>query len=87
MWDLWSEVHFDGSSVPVKVWVGCSMGHSFVKYVMIVNKDVRVVAGRRRGVVVGGDDCGWLCVLKSSMGAWYGLWWVWLERCRIVAMQ
>ena len=34
------------------------------------------------------DDCGWLCVLKEvldvqlSMGARYGLWWVWLERCR-----
>ena len=34
------------------------------------------------------DDCGWLCVLKEvlgvqfGMGAWYGLWWVWLERCR-----
>ena len=38
--------------------------------------------------MVDGDDCGWLlCVLKSSMGAWYGLWWVWLERCRIVAMR
>ena len=38
--------------------------------------------------MVNGDDCGWLCVLKevlgvqSSMGAWYRLWWVWLERCR-----
>ncbi len=34
------------------------------------------------------DDCGWLCVLEEvfgvllSMGAWYRLWWVWLERCR-----
>ena len=34
------------------------------------------------------DDCGWLWVLKEvfrvllSMGAWYRLWWVWLERCR-----
>ena len=34
------------------------------------------------------DHCGWLCVLKEvfgvqfGMGAWYGLWWVWLERCR-----
>ena len=34
------------------------------------------------------DDYGWLCVLKEvlgvqfGMGAWYGLWWVWLERCR-----
>ena len=38
--------------------------------------------------MVDGDDCGWLCVLREvlgvqlSMGAWYGLWWVWLERCR-----
>ena len=24
--DLWSEVHFDRSNVPVKVWVGCSVG-------------------------------------------------------------
>ena len=34
------------------------------------------------------DDCLWLCVLKEvlgvqlSIGAWYGLWWVWLESCR-----
>ncbi len=54
--------------------------------VMIVDKDVRVVVRWRRGVMV--DDSGWLCVLKEvfgvllSMGAWYGLWWVWLERCR-----
>ena len=42
-------MHFDGSSIPVKVWVGCSMGCSFVKYVMIVDiyKDVRVVVGWR----------------------------------------
>ena len=59
----------------------------FVKYVMIVDKEVRVVVGWRRGVMVD-DDCGWLCVLKEvfgvllSMGAWYRLWWVWLERCR-----
>ena len=57
----------------------------FVKYVMIVDKDVRVVVGWRRGVMVDGDDCRWLCVLKELLGvhlAWYGLWWVWLERCR-----
>ena len=42
MSDLWSEVHFDGSSVPVKVWVGCSMGCSFVKYVMIVDIYIRM---------------------------------------------
>ena len=54
---------------------------------MIVDKEVRVVVGWRRGVMVD-DDCGWLCVLKEvsgvllSMGAWYRLWWVWLERCR-----
>ena len=59
----------------------------FVKYVMIVDKEVRVVVGWRRGVMVD-DDCGWLCVLKEvfsvllSMGAWYRFWWVWLERCR-----
>ena len=33
-WDLWSEVHFDGSSVPVK---GCSVGCCVL---MIVDKDV-----------------------------------------------
>ena len=38
--------------------------------------------------MVDGDNCGWLCVLKEvlvvqlSMGASYGLWWVWFERCR-----
>ena len=55
---------------------------------MIEDKDVRVWlldGDKVHGVV---DDCGWLCVLKEvldvqlSMGAWYGLWWVWLERCR-----
>ena len=25
-WDLWSRVGFDGSSVAVEVWVGCSVG-------------------------------------------------------------
>ena len=34
MWDLRSEVHFDGSSVPVK---GCSVGCCVL---MIVDKDV-----------------------------------------------
>ena len=36
----------------------------FVKYVMIVDKEleVRVVVGWRRGVMVD-DGCGWLCVL------------------------
>ena len=38
------------------------------------------------GVMVeDGDDCGWWCVLKGvelRKGVWYGLWWVWLERCR-----
>ena len=34
----------------------------FVKYVMIVDKEVRVVVGWRRGVMVD-DDCAWLCVL------------------------
>ena len=24
--EWWSEVYFDGSSVPVKLWVGCSVG-------------------------------------------------------------
>ena len=49
---------------------------------MIVDKDVRVV------YIYDSDDCGWLCVLKEvlgvqlSTGARYGLWWVWLERCR-----
>ena len=33
------------------------------------------------GVMV--DDCGWWCVLKGVVyGVCYGLWWVWLERCR-----
>ena len=26
-WDLWSRVDFDGSSVAVEIWVGCSVGH------------------------------------------------------------
>ena len=34
----------------------------FVKYVMNVDKEVRVVVRWRRGVMVD-DDCGWLCVL------------------------
>ena len=57
----------------------------FVKYVRIVDKDI---VGWRQGVVVGGDDCGWWCVLKEvldvqlSMRMWYRLGWVWLERCR-----
>ena len=38
----------------------------FVKYVMIVDKDVRVVVRWRRGVMV--DDCGWLYVLKEVLG-------------------
>ena len=52
--------------------MGCCV---FVKFVMIVDKDVRVVVGWRRDVI---DDRGWLCVLKEvlgvqlSMGAWYG---------------
>ena len=25
-WDLWSRVGFDGSSVAVEIWVGCSVG-------------------------------------------------------------
>ena len=31
-----------------------------------------------------GDDCGWWCVLKGVVygNEWYGLQWVWLERCR-----
>ena len=34
MWDLWSEVLFAESSVPVKIWVGCSVWVlCFVKYV------------------------------------------------------
>ena len=36
--------------------------------------------------MVDGDNCGLLCVERSIgcavEGAWYGLWWVWLERCR-----
>ena len=36
--------------------------------VMIVDKDVRVVVAWRRGGVVDGDDCGWLCVLKEVLG-------------------
>ena len=54
----------------------------FVKYVMIVDKEVRVVVGWRRSVMVV-DGC--VCYRKYSvlsMGAWYRLWWVWLERCR-----
>ena len=43
-WDLWSEVGFDGSSVAVEVWVVCSAG-CCVKYVIIVDEDVRVVVG------------------------------------------
>ena len=47
-----------------------------LKFVRIVDKEVRVVVGWRRGVMVDGD-CGWLCVLKKvlgvllSKGAWY----------------
>ena len=39
----------------------------FVKYVMIVNKDVRVLVGWKRGVVLYGDDCGWSCI-EGSIG-------------------
>ena len=51
----------------------------FVKYIMIVDKDVRAVFGWRHGVVVDGCDCGMvLCVegsigVQLSMGTWYGL--------------
>ena len=71
------KVHFGGSSVTIKVRVGCSVGYC-------VLKDVRVVVGWRRGVMVDGDDCGWWCVLKEvlgvqmSMGVWYRLGVVWL---------
>ena len=39
----------------------------FVEYIMIVDKDVRVVFGWRQGVVVDGCDCGWFCVLKEVL--------------------
>ena len=39
----------------------------FVKYSMIMDKDVSVVVGWRQGVVVDGDDCGWFCVLKEVL--------------------
>ena len=32
---------------------------------MIVDRDIRVIVGWRQGVVVDGDDCGWLSVLKE----------------------
>ena len=70
---MWTEVYFDGSSVPMKVYIGCSVGCCFVKYVMIVDKGVRVVVGWRGGVMMDGDDCE-SCVLKGVQfsWAWYG---------------
>ena len=44
------------------VWCGVLC---FVKYLMIVDKDVRVAVGWRQGVVVDGGDCGWFCMLKE----------------------
>ena len=40
-----------------------------MKYVMIVVKNalIWVVVGWRQGVLVDGDDCGWLCV-EGSIG-------------------
>ena len=37
----------------------------FVKYVIVVDEDVRVV--HRCRMVSGGDDCGWWCVLKGAV--------------------
>ena len=35
---------------------------------MIVDKDIRVVVGWRQGVVVDGDNCGWLWVVVCVVG-------------------
>ena len=40
----------------------------FVKLVYVMTVDKNVDVGRRRGVTVDGDDCGWLCVMKEVLG-------------------
>ena len=54
---------FYGSSVAVEVWVGCSVGCCFVKYVIICGCGCE---GGCCGITVeDGGGCGWWCVLKG----------------------
>ena len=53
----------------------------FVKYVIIVDVDARVVIVVSRLMVMIVD--GGVAVLKDVVYVvWFNLWWVWLERCR-----
>ena len=54
-------------------WLQCGV-LCFVKHVVI---DVRVLVGWKRGAVLYGDDCGWLCIeLGAQLSMGCGTHWV-----------
>ena len=57
---------FDGNSVLCRFALVVVWGVVFCEE-MIVDKDVKVDVGWRQGIVVDGDDCGWLYVLKEVL--------------------